>query len=58
MKNSAFLIAAAFPGTVLAHGVHPEVLMVAHETVHGGIVGAVALIAAALVLAWQKERGS
>ena len=57
MKKIAAVFAVA-PGAALAHGGHVELAGAAHETFHAGPWIGVALIAAALILAWMREGGS
>ncbi|MDJ1015215.1 MAG: hypothetical protein QNJ35_01800 [Paracoccaceae bacterium] len=57
MKMLAAAIALG-PGAAFAHGGHVELAGAAHETFHAGPWIGAALIAAALILAWMRERGS
>ena len=57
MKMLAAAIALG-PGAAFAHGGHVELAGAAHETFHAGPWIGAALIAAALILTWMRERGS
>jgi hypothetical protein len=52
------LAAAVLPVPAFAHGVHAALPAGAHEAFHGGLLVGLVVLAAAVALAWLKDRRS